>query len=107
EFREPEVEAGEVQVGRSVGISSQVADVLHQHEGAVEFVLLQQKVLGDLHQHVGAQSGVGRVWGQLGDERGAFGVGEHGAGVGVQGVDQSGGAGGVRIAGQEIRPLHE
>src|SRR2546425_3227210 len=54
ELREPEVEAGEVQVGRSVGISSQVADVLHEHEGAVEFALLQQQVLGDLHQHVSA-----------------------------------------------------
>src|SRR5437899_2442469 len=42
ELREPEVEAGEVQVGGGVGISSQVADVLHQDEGAVEFALLQQ-----------------------------------------------------------------
>ena len=39
ELREPEVKAGEVQVGRGVGIAAQVAEVLHEHEGAVEFEL--------------------------------------------------------------------
>src|SRR6266446_3646218 len=107
ELVEPEVKAGEVQVGRGVRVSSQVAEVLHKHKGAVEFVLLQQKVLGDLHEHVSAQGSVGRVRGDLTDERGALGAGEHRAGVGVQSVDESRGAGAVRIASQEIRPLHE
>src|SRR5438067_1707047 len=47
ELVEPEVKAGEVQVGRGVRVSSQIAEVLHEHEGAVEFVLLQQQVFGD------------------------------------------------------------
>jgi hypothetical protein len=48
ELREPEVVAREVCVGRVVRVAAQVAEVLHQDEGAVELVALKVGVLGKL-----------------------------------------------------------
>src|ERR1041384_5517159 len=54
---QPEVVAIKVQTGfrRSVRIPPQVSDVLHQHERAIRFLLLEQRVISDFAEHARAQ----------------------------------------------------
>src|ERR671913_33020 len=57
ELREPEVVAVEVRVGRVVRVAPEVAEVLHQDEGAVEFEGAELGAVGDLAEHGGARLG--------------------------------------------------
>src|SRR5215204_5781967 len=66
EFGEPEVVALEARVGRGVGVSSQVAEVLHQDEGAVELGGTEVSVLRDAAQHDSARlTAVGETRGEV------------------------------------------
>src|SRR5205085_11552939 len=55
ELVEPEV------IARCVGVSTQVAEVLHQDEGSVELGVGEGRVLGHASQGAGASRLVGRV----------------------------------------------
>src|SRR5207244_10323588 len=57
QFCQPEVVAGIVErrFGGVIRIASQVSKVLHQHEGAIEFLLLQRGVLSYISQCAGAE----------------------------------------------------
>src|SRR5438045_5328104 len=87
ELREPEVVAVEVRVRRGVRIASKVAEVLHQHEGAVELVAAERPILRDLAQDEGARlRGVaGR---KLRDQRIALCGAQHPPGLGLYGLDE-------------------
>src|SRR5215204_3688403 len=85
ELREPEVEAREVRVRRVVRVSSEIPEVLHQHEGSVELALPEGGVLDDLAQHLpprhsGDAETVHKVV--------ALALRQRAAGVGVQLVDE-------------------
>src|SRR5947209_12337885 len=56
ELREPELPAREVSVIAGVGVAAEVAEVLHQHERAVEFLPLYSRVLGHGPRHLRAFS---------------------------------------------------
>jgi hypothetical protein len=61
QFRQPEVVAGEVVVWRVVRVPAQVTEVLHQYEGAVEFLLGQCRVLRHTSQGARARRDVGSI----------------------------------------------
>src|ERR1044072_7334473 len=68
ELREPEVVAGKIRVGAAVRVTSQVAEVLHEHEGAVGFLPDERGVFGDLPEHVCAKARRVRVGREVGPE---------------------------------------
>ena len=90
QLAQPEVVAAEVCIRARVWIASQIAEVLHQHKGAIEFGFVQVLVLGDLAQrlrtcrHVG---GVTRI-AEEGDGRRAIRRRQDIAGVCIQLIDK-------------------
>src|SRR5439155_16159855 len=60
ELIQPEVVSGEIKrgFGRVVRVPSQVAEVLHQHKGPVEFLLGQRRILSYASQRASAGGGV-------------------------------------------------
>src|ERR1043165_3416129 len=101
ELREPEVVAGEIRVGAAVRVTSEVAEVLHQDEGAVGLLLDERGVLGDLPEHVCAQGGRVRVGREFVHERLPLGARRRDARVREQRVDDAGGAHARREGGLE------
>src|SRR5437588_771549 len=63
ELVQPEVVAGEVQsrLRRIVRIPSQVTEVLHQHEGAVEFLPLYRRIFCHTSQCPSSRSGIAGI----------------------------------------------
>src|SRR6184192_508620 len=82
-LREPELPAGEIRVGRVVGVAPEVSEVLHEDEGAVLLVAREGRVLGDLPEYERAP-GIRVVRGELADERVALGRGQNAARVCVE-----------------------